>query len=103
MAIEQIKLIKKAETEAEQIRRDSKQKSKEVISEAERLASSLLDDANRQAEEYLKEVLSRAELDGDEEYNQVLSKASIEVDEHISLAEKNIDAAVSMIVGKVVN
>ncbi len=102
MAIEQIRQIRDAEEEAEQIRKRSSTEAKQMIVDAEQKAAQLLEQARRQGEEKYKQILQEAQAEARTAYDDIIGKAKQESVHVTAAAEKNFDSAVSIIVGKVV-
>lgn len=102
MAIEQIKRIKEVEEQAEQIRKKSHADVKQMTVDAEKQVALLMDKARREAEDAYKKTLTKAEADAQSVYDEIIQKAKTECS-HISAgADKNLESAVSIIIGRVV-
>lgn len=102
MALEQIRAIRKAEDQADSIRRDGISTSKERVSNGEKEAAQLLEEAHRLGEESYKRALDQAERDAQLSYRDIISKAKEEIHHKMLAAEVNADDAVSIIVRRVV-
>ena len=102
MAIEQIKLIRDAEEQAELIRKKSNLDARQMVVDAEFEAQKLLEEANRKGEEGYKSTLQRANVEAESAYEDIISKAKQEIHHMTAAAEENVNSAVSMIIGKVV-
>lgn len=102
MAIEQIKLIKEAEAKAEEIRKASAAECKQMLADAERDAAKQVEQARMEAEDTYREILAKAEAEAQIGFNVIIDKAEAECDALSLRAEKNLDSAVSMIVGRIV-
>jgi vacuolar-type H+-ATPase subunit H len=103
LAIEQIKLIREVEEKADQIRRKSNSEAKQKALDAEKEASILLEQANKKADEIYKDAIAKAEEEASETYNEVIQKAKGDCAKISSQADKNMDKAIAIIVGRVVS
>lgn len=102
MSIEIIKVIKEAESKAENIKKEALQGAKQIITDANIEASRILDEARQVAEARTKDVLNMAESEGQLLYDEIISKASKECENILNIADKNMDDAASIIVERIV-
>ena len=102
MAIEQIKLIREVEEKAEQIRRKSNSEAKQKALDAEKEASILLEQASKKADELYKSTIAKAEEEASETLTRS-TKGKGDCDKISSQADKNMDKAIAIIVGRVVS
>lgn len=102
MSIEVIKVIKEAEEKAEAIKKDAALQAKSVITNANALAQSILDDAKKTAELHRAEVLVKAESEGQLLYDGIINDAAKESDELCQKANDNMNNAASIILERIV-
>lgn len=102
MSIEVIKVIKEAEDKAEAIKKDAAAQSKLIITNANTLAQSILDDAKKSAEQNRTEVLSKAESEGQLLYDGIVNDAAKECDLLCQKANDNMNEAASIILERIV-
>ena len=102
MSIEVIKVIKEAEEKAEAIKKDAAVQSKLVITNANALAQSILDDAKKSAESHRAEVLNKAESEGQLLYDGIINDAAKECDILCQKANDNMNNAASIILERIV-
>lgn len=102
MSIEVIKVIKEAEEKAEAIKKDAAVQSKLVITNANALAQSILDDAKKSAESHRAEVLNKAESEGQLLYDGIINDAAKECDILCQKANDNMNDAASIILERIV-
>ncbi len=102
MAIEQIKLIRETEEQAELIRKRGNSDARQMVADAEFEAQKLLEEANSEGEDGYKSTLQKANIEAENAYEAIIAKAKQEINHMTAAAEKNVNSAVSIIIGKVV-
>jgi vacuolar-type H+-ATPase subunit H len=102
VAIEQIKMIKEIEDQADQVRRKAQGDGKQMVLDAEKEAARLVEQARKDADTAYKSALTKAEAEADAVYAEILEKAKSVCDVISEAAEKNQEAAVTKIIGRVV-
>lgn len=102
MSIEVIKVIKEAEEKAEAIKKDAAVQAKVVITNANALAQSILDEAKKTSESSRNEVLSIAESEGQLLYDGIINDAAKKCDILFEKANANMDNAASIILERIV-
>ena len=102
MSMEHLIKIREQEEQADKIKRDSLSESKRIVSEATDKAAALINDARSSADALYKKTLDIANEDAMSDYEKIISAANWESDMLLNLSEKNLNKAISVIVGKVV-
>lgn len=102
MALEQIKLIKEIEAEAEAIRRKSTAEAKQQIAEGEKRAAEILAQAEAEAHRAYTEAVKRAEEEAETAYSVMIHKTEKECAKLTGEAQLRLADAVSIIVERVV-
>lgn len=97
MAIEQIKMIREAERQADEIRRQSNLKSKQLVDTARKDAAALLADAHRSTEAAYRDMLAAADRESQASYDRVIRETEKECEKISAEADKNLDKGVSII------
>jgi len=103
MSKEYLKQILEQEEHADKIKRDGLTESKRIVSEATEEAAALIERAKQEADAAYKETLATANAEATADYDKTINQANWECDMLLDAAEKNLDKAISVIVGKVVN
>lgn len=102
MAIELIQAIHTAETEAEQIRKEGVQKAKAELAQASAQAASIMERAEEQADAQRTQVRQQAGQEAQQAYDAALEKAQEECVAIVRDAQKNMERAVAIILGRIV-
>ena len=103
MSMEHLKKIREYEEQADKIKRDSLSESKRIASEAADKAAALINSARSEADALYRKTLAVANKEAMDDYDKIIAQAHWESDMLLTLAEKNLDKAISVIVGKVVD
>ena len=103
MSLEYLKQICEQEKQAEKIKQDGLAESKLIVSAATDEAAALIEKARLKADALYKETIAATNEEALTEYDKIISKANWECEMLFDIAEKNIDKAISVIVGKVVS
>lgn len=103
MSLEYMKQIAKAEEEADEIRKTAAADAKAAIDAGRREAQVLKDNAAREARAAYEAVIAEAEEKAANAYDQKLAEVAKECEAMKAEARKNMDAAVDIIIGKVVD
>ncbi|WP_324825494.1 hypothetical protein [Sinanaerobacter sp. ZZT-01] len=103
MAIEQIKKIKEAEEEADELRRKATAEAKELRAGAEKKAQELLENARYEADCAYKKRIVKAEEEAKVAYEVTIHIAEKESRDIIANASVHLEDAAAIIVGRVVS
>jgi len=103
MPLEYLKQIQEAEAEADRIRRGGVSEAKSVIKSAKDEAAGLVEKAEAEADVSYKETVAHANSDALSDYNRTIRQVEWECNMLFADADRNFDAAVSLIVRKVVD
>ena len=103
MSKEYLNQILEQEEHADKIKRDGLIESKRIVSEATDEAAALIEKARLEADASYKGTLANANEEAMAEYEKTIGQAHWECDMLLDSAKKNLDKAISVIVGKVVN
>ena len=102
MSLEIIQSVKKAEEQAEEIRRQSMEESRRIVSEAHSKARQLEEKALVDAENEAKRIIAAAESSAQIEIDKLNAKVADECNGLRKEAAKRMDKAVEKIVERVV-
>ena len=103
MSMEVLKQIREQEEQADKIKRDGLTESKRIVSTATDEATALVEKAQLEADALYRDILAKANEDSLDDYNRIINQAHSECGMLLKVAENNLDKAISVIVGKVVN
>lgn len=102
MSIEIIKAIRQVEDEAQQLVRQSANDARQIVSEAQAQSYKIVEQAEQEAEADAKRIIQEAELAVNEQISRIYANVDRECGEMKKQAGSKIDAAVDMIVGRIV-
>lgn len=102
MSIDVIRSIKQAESEAEQIIRQSVVQARQIAIEAQDQSYKLVEQAEVEAEEQSREIINKAEKSVQEETGKIMEKVLTECVDIKEQARVRIQDAVDMILGRIV-
>ena len=103
MSMEYLKKILEQEEYADKMKRDALAESKKIVSAATDEATALIERARLEADDSYKKTLANANEEAMGDYDKTIQTARWECDMLLGAADKNLDKAISVIVGKVVN
>jgi V/A-type H+-transporting ATPase subunit G/H len=103
MSIEILKQIREQEESAEKTRRDCNLESKRIINEANDKAAALVESAKIESGASYKMTIAKADEEALHHFDKTIQIAKTECDMLSASAEKKLEKAVTIIVGKVVN
>jgi len=103
MSMEILKQIREQEESAEKIKRDSLAESKRILNEANDKAAAIIEAAKAESDAVYKKTVAGAEEEALLYYDKTIQQAKSECDQLSAAADKKLDKAISIIVGKVVN
>lgn len=102
MALEQIKLIKEAEAEAEAIRKKSTAEARQQVADGEKMASQLIEEAEAAADAKYREAMEKAKEEAENAYDVTTHRVEKECVGMIAEAERHLAEAASIIMERVV-
>lgn len=102
MSIDIIRSIKQAESEAEQIIRQSAVQARQIAAEAQEQSYKLVEQSEVEAEEQSKKIINEAEKSVQEETGKIMEKVLRECADIKEQARGKIQDAVDMILGRIV-
>jgi len=103
MSTEHLKEILKQEEHADKIRLDALTESKRIVSMATEEATTMIEAVKFKADAMYKETIERANNDAANDFENTLAKADVDCSALLSMADKNLEKAISVIVREVVN
>jgi len=103
MSMEILKQIRDQEESAEKIRRDALAESKRILNEANDKAAALVESVKAESDVLYKKAIAEADEEALGYYDKTILQAKSECELLSAGAEKKLDKAISIIVGKVVN
>jgi vacuolar-type H+-ATPase subunit H len=103
MSKEYLKQILEQEEHADKVRHDGLIESRRIVSAATDEATALVEKAKLDADASYRETLAKATDEATADYDKTINQSNWECDMLLNIAEKNLDKAISVIVGKVVN
>ena len=102
MSIEMIKAIRETEAEAEKIKKKATLDARQILSEANEQAYVLQDREIEKAEQQVKKMMDEAEQEASQEIAKIKSDNQKECNLLKKEANKNIEKAVEIIMGRIV-
>ena len=103
MALDQIRLIRDCERECLEKKKSAVSNARHIVAGASKEADAIISEAKRSAAQTGEEMLTDARAQGEKEYGVLIAKAKAESEKMISSAQKNTDAAVAIIIKRVVS
>ncbi len=103
MSIDIIKSIKKSESEAEEIKKQSFDDSRQILSEASSQSYKLMEQIVEDAEKEGKQIIKEAERLAGIEVQKLRDEVATECETIKTHGRKNLDKAVEIIIGRIVS
>ncbi|NTW71657.1 MAG: ATPase [Eubacteriaceae bacterium] len=102
MALENIKLIKKAEDETNDKIKSAQLQAKEIVRNADISAANLYKDLIQKAKESCNGIMAAADAEAKNEAKPVFEQGRMEVQKIAGMEDSKINDAVSIVIGRIV-